>query len=191
MLIVSTPPAAFAVSLAEAKAHLIVEHSDHDAQIEELIETAQQIAEEHCQRRFITQTLQWTPLQFILPLYFPLAPVDITSVVIEYVPDGGSDYTTFAATNYIVRTRSTNAPAFVTLKSGISFPLIETDHAALVRITFACGAASAPKTVQRAIKLILSDLYRHRETVSPTAMAQIPMSATVETLLAAQCWAWR
>lgn len=191
MLTVSVPPASYAVSLAEAKAHCVVEHDDDDALIEAMIAAAQQIAEEHCQRRFIAQTLQWTMDSLRLPLMFPLAPVDPASVVVEYVAAGGTDYATFAATNYVVRTRGSDAPSWLELKSTATVPDVEPDHAAPVRITFDCGAATAPKAVQQAIRLIVGDMYRQRETIGPSSLAAVPMSATVETLLAGQLWAWR
>lgn len=187
-LVVTSPPAAPAVSLAEAKAHLRVEHDMDDAMIAAMVAAAQDIAEAHCQRRFITQTVQWAAPALITRL--PLAPVDRDSVVVEYVADGESSFTTWPTSNYVVRTRGSDAGTYIAPVTGFDCPIIEHDAAEPVRITFDVGAASAPDAVKAAILLMTGDLYKARETFTSGSAAKVPMSTTVETLLRSYLWNW-
>ncbi len=53
-----------------------------------------------------------------------------------------------------------------------------------VRIRYRAGYETIPAAIKAAILLMVGDLYRNRETVSAGAMTQVPMSTTVENLLA-------
>ncbi|WP_347091675.1 head-tail connector protein [Sphingomonas parapaucimobilis] len=53
-----------------------------------------------------------------------------------------------------------------------------------VRIRYRAGYEAAPAPIKAALLLMVGDLYRNRETVSAGAMTHVPMSATVENLLA-------
>ncbi|BCI70005.1 hypothetical protein SPKIRA_08350 [Sphingomonas paucimobilis] len=53
-----------------------------------------------------------------------------------------------------------------------------------VRIRYRAGYETIPAPIKAAILLMVGDLYRNRETVSAGAMTQVPMSTTVENLLA-------
>ena len=53
-----------------------------------------------------------------------------------------------------------------------------------VRIRYRAGYETVPAPIRAAILLMVGDLYRNRETVSAGAMTQVPMSTTVENLLA-------
>lgn len=187
-LIVTSPPAAPAVSLAEAKAHLRVEHAIDDAMIAAMVAAAQDIAEAHCQRRFVTQTVQWAAPSLTARL--PLAPVDMETVVVEYVADGQTSFTTWPASNYVVRTRGTDAGTYISAVTSFDWPIIERDVAVPVRITFNVGADVAPAAVKAAILLMVGDLYKTRETYTTGSAGRVPMSATVETLLRSFVWSW-
>ena len=53
-----------------------------------------------------------------------------------------------------------------------------------VRIRYRAGYETIPAPIKAAIMLMVGDLYRNRETVSAGTMTQVPMSTTVENLLA-------
>ncbi len=53
-----------------------------------------------------------------------------------------------------------------------------------VRIRYRAGYEAIPAPIKAAILLMVGDLYRNRETVSAGAMTHVPMSTTVENLLA-------
>lgn len=53
-----------------------------------------------------------------------------------------------------------------------------------VRIRYRAGYETIPAPIKAAILLMVGDLYRNREAVSAAAMTQVPMSTTVENLLA-------
>lgn len=185
-LTIVTPPATLAVSLERAKEHLAVEHALHDVQILAAIETAQALAEQHTMRRFITQTLAWAAPDLCCAL--PLAPVDRDTITVEYIPDSDSEYATWAGSNYLVRTRGTDAGTVIFPKANATFPTINWETDAPIKITFTVGRAEAPAPVCNAILLMVGDLYKARETFTTGSAARIPMSTNIETLLGAYVW---
>lgn len=53
-----------------------------------------------------------------------------------------------------------------------------------VRVRYRAGYTVVPGPIRAAILLMVGDLYRNRETVAATSMTAVPMSTTVENLLA-------
>jgi uncharacterized phiE125 gp8 family phage protein len=74
----------------------------------------------------------------------------------------------------------------IALASGQSWPPTY-ERPDAVRVTFVAGygaAADVPETLKAAIKLMVGDMYRNRETAAAGQMNQIPMSTTVDMLIA-------
>jgi len=53
-----------------------------------------------------------------------------------------------------------------------------------IRIRYRAGYEDAPDTIKSAVMLMVGDLYRHRGTVAMGTASAVPMSTTVERLLA-------
>lgn len=88
-LILTTPPAAEPVSLADAKAHLRVTHADDDAYITKLITAARRAIEQRSGLRFISQG--WSLFLDCWPgtaaVSLQLSPVSAIEDVITYSED--------------------------------------------------------------------------------------------------------
>jgi uncharacterized phiE125 gp8 family phage protein len=186
------PAAVDPVSLAEAKAHLRVDHSDDDGLIVDLIKAATARAQAEVQRQFVTATMEWVlqgwPYSIRLPIA-PVAAVDVTSV--KYV-DGLDVAQTLPATDYIVRPRGPSIE--IVLKTGKTWPPLSTTPAAepvVVRFNAGTTAADVPANVKAAIKLLLGHFYANREAVLVGAGAQaIELPLAARDLLMQEAWSW-
>ena len=175
-----TGPTVEPLTVAEAKAHLRVDHTTDDTLIESLIKAARATAEKFQGRGYLNQTyklyLDYFPAAGYIEL--PYAPLSsVTSVVYE---DENSDTQTWASSNYQVDTKM--EPGRIWLAPGITWPRVEPDRINAVTITYVVGygatSASVPENIRHAIRLILSDLYNHREnTVVGQTANEIPFSA--------------
>ena len=175
-----TGPSAEPLTVAEAKAHLRIDHTTDDSYIESLIKAARTAAEKFQGRGYINQTyklyLDWFPSALYIELpYCPLSSV--TSIVYE---DENGDTQTLASDRYQVDTKS--EPGRVYLAPGVLWPRVEPDRVNAVTITYVVGygatSASIPENIRHAIRLILGDLYNHREnTVVGQQANEIPIGA--------------
>ena len=178
-VLVTTPPQPF-VSLAEAKAHLSVELSDthEDALITALIAAACAHIdgpEGWLGRSIGQQTLELRrcgfPTWFDLP--YPLVNA-VTSVVyddadgVEQALDAGS-YRVYGGV--IAR-----APSF-------SWPATENAQES-VRVVYEAGYEEVPAPIKQAVLLMVGDMFKHRESTQIGAINDVPMSMTVDRLLA-------
>ncbi len=181
-----TPPAELAVSVAEAKAHLRVEHSDDDTLISAMVKAAIGALDGWTGvlgRCLVTQTWRQDVWDFPgsgdLRLPFP----DVSSVTVKYF-DGTNVEQTLASGNYELLADARGS--LVRQSSTGSWPGVY-DRSDAVRVTFAAGyggAADVPETLKAAIKLMVGDMYRNRETAAAGQISQIPMSTTVDMLIA-------
>ena len=174
-------PAEAPVTLAEAKAHLRVDHADDDTLITALI----QAATAHLDgwsgvlgRALITQT--WSQLfdGFETPLRLPLPAEEVDSVI--YVdPDGES--VTLDPETYQLRQDALGS--FVEPVHGADWPTPRSQTGA-VSVVFAAGEprSSVPHPIKAAILLMVGDLYANREgVITGTIVAENP---TVSALIA-------
>ncbi len=180
-----TPPGTRLISVADAKAHCRVDHSDDDTFFTALCVAA----EAHLDgwtgilgRALVTQTWRQDYAGFEPVLRQPLWPVaSITSIT--YKDAAGTAQTVSAADYQLL---ADDIGAFVVLKPGLSWPSAGNHHAP-VSITYVAGQALAdvPQPIKSAALLFVGDLYKHRETVTVGATSsRIDMSATVNALLA-------
>lgn len=160
-LVLVTPPAEEPVSLAEAKLHLRVDHTEEDALIGVLITTAREYVEMYTRRQLVTATWRLTldcwP-RCIRPPRPPLASV----TTLQYLDVDGV-LQPVDPTTYVVD--SSVEPGRILLGYGGSWPA--TAHmpgAAQVLYVAGYGPASAvPATFKQAMLLYIGDLYEHRE----------------------------
>lgn len=161
-LILTTPPAAEPVSLAEAKTHLRVTHADDDAYIARLIVAARRAVEQATALRLVTQGWslfvdRWPDCP-ALPLQ--LAPVTAISDIITY----GDDDTTATVDPAHYYLDHASRPARAVLRDGRTPPRGGRPVNAIeVRFTAGFGAATAvPEDLRQAILLTLAHWFDHR-----------------------------
>lgn len=169
-----TAPAVEPISLAEAKAHLRVDHTDEDAMIATYIHAATSFVDGEngfLGRALVTQT--WELVVDAFPtneIKIPLPPLqEIVSVIYD---DSVGDAQTFADTSYYVD--DVSEPGWVIpVTSGWPSTI---DAINAVRIRFIAGyppgtdspvdlAANVPGSIKAALLLHVGALYAHRETV--------------------------
>jgi uncharacterized phiE125 gp8 family phage protein len=161
-LILTTPPAAEPVSLAEAKTHLRVTHADDDAYIARLIVAARRAVEQATSLRLVTQG--WSLFADRWPdcpaLPLQLAPVTAIGDIITY----GVDDTPGALDPAHYYLDHVSRPARAVLRDGRTPPRGGRPVNAIeVRFTAGFGAASAvPEDLRQAILLAVAHWFDHR-----------------------------
>lgn len=168
-LVTETPPDTEPVSLAEAKAHLRVDHGADDALILSLIAAARGLAEARTDRRFISTALclylDSFPCRSGGLIELPGGTVTAVASVKYRDPDGTlvtMDTADWQADLHTVPSRL--FPAY-----GTSWPSTkDVPNAVEIRYTAGYGAASSavPAHLRSAVKLILGHLYENREAVN-------------------------
>jgi uncharacterized phiE125 gp8 family phage protein len=176
-------PAIEPVTLADAKAHLRLDHDSDDGLVASYTAVARSQAEQFLNRALITQTLQFTlspsqppmlrlnalinPIIFVAPLSWPalarqpitlpMSPVQAVQSVTQRSRDG-TLITLTAGPDFDVDT--TNEPGRVTLRNAQQ--TVGSD----LTITYVAGygdtIAAVPVLIQHAVKLLLTALYEHR-----------------------------
>lgn len=170
------------VSLAEAKAHLRVDHTDDNTLITALINAAT----DHLDgwsgvlgRALVTQTWRQDFGSFTGKLRLPLKPVASVSGVTYYDTDNAQQ--TLATSVYELLTD--DAGPYLALKVDQTWPGTES-RAAAVSVTFVAGVAAAdvPAAIKAAMLLMIGHLYENREAVAEGSFAVMPMA--VDALIA-------
>ena len=159
-----TAPTADPVSVAEAKSHLRVEHSDDDLLIYRLIETAVAYVDVRgaLGKAMITQTwAEWfapNPSELVLSL----GPVQSVSGISYYDTDNALQAATLS--DFYVLGPSTRT--VIKPKSGYAWPTTFTrDDAIKVEYVIGYGDSytDVPSTVRHAILMLVSHYYENRE----------------------------
>jgi uncharacterized phiE125 gp8 family phage protein len=183
LLSLATPPAAYPVTVAEAKAHLRIEHALDDTYIETLIKavTAELDGRQGLLRRaLITQTwdysLPWFPV--VRRICVPMPPLQsVTSV--KYF-DANNVEQTFSSDNYEIIAQ--DEQGYIALKQSASWPgTYEREAAVTIRFVAGYGAdgSAVPANVRAAMLLRIGELYANRGDEATSG----DMSVTVKRLL--------
>lgn len=171
-------PAADVVSLAEAKAHLRVEHTAEDTLITAMVAAATQHLDGWSGvlgRCLVTQTWRQAYSGFPAGSTLRLPLPDVQSVTLSYTDPAGAPQTVSAADYHLVNDVCGGA---VVLASGASWPSAA-DRPDAVSATFVAGygnAAAVPAPIKAAILLHVGTLYENRKSVTDDAMAVLPLA---------------
>jgi uncharacterized phiE125 gp8 family phage protein len=162
-----------AITVAQAKEHLRVTHSDDDSYIEAISLVATEWCEEfqnkvYVQRQVVDQFDKF-PTEF-RPRRSPLISVDS----ITYVDTNGATQT-LAASVYDVGTYK--EPGRISLAYNQSWPDTR-DEINAVTLTYQAGyaaRANIPEEIKHAVKLMVGHLYENREAVTMLTMMELPV----------------
>lgn len=184
-----TPPAIEPVTLAEAKAHLRVDHDDEDTLIEGIIAAASAHFDGQgvLGRAMITQS--WATWVRNSPgvVTLPVGPFQ-TLTSVEYY-DADNSLQTDAVGNYEVRLSGD----FVTVqpKAGFAWPGAYSRPDA-IKITYVAGFGDAgtdvPASIRQAMLLTIGHWYENREAVTDGTPKELPMA--VNALIGVERVGW-
>jgi uncharacterized phiE125 gp8 family phage protein len=173
-----TAPASAIVTVAEAKAHMAVDHVEDDALIGSLIDAATAHLDGWTGvlgRALVTQTWRQSFPCFQDMLRLRLGPVaSITSV--GYVDPARATQT---ASSSLYTLLADDLGAFVWLKEGATWPST-IDEPDAVTVTYVAGVAAAavPKAIRQAILLLAGQWYRSREATGDVAAVELPFAVS-------------
>ena len=173
-----TAPASTLVTLAEAKEHLRVDHSNDDTYITTLIDVATDVVESFTRTKLILQT--WNIYFDEFPPYIDLQIGIVRQVVSVKYFDQDNVLQTLPTTDYDVDTFA--KPGRIYEATGKSFPqTYEKPNAVLV--TFEVGTtAQIPSAFKAAMLIIIGRYYENRQdVVLGTIATELPLM--VEHLL--------
>jgi uncharacterized phiE125 gp8 family phage protein len=158
-----TAATALAVSLAEAKLHLKVEHVDDDALIEAIITAATESAEHATGRAVMLQTWELTLDAF--PDAFELTRVPAASVTSLKYWDSTGIQQTLSGAAYALDNADDFAFAYVVPAYASSWPTAreQINAVALRYVAGYADAASVPSVIKQWIKLQIGAMYENRQ----------------------------
>jgi uncharacterized phiE125 gp8 family phage protein len=168
------PPTILAVSLADQKLFMRVDHALDDAMIETLIETATEEAEAYCRRSWLNQTLVLTLDAFpadAVELLYGLVDV-VQSVVYK---DGDGNAVTISPGDYFLDNSSVHGSGWVLPLFGTEWPATRSVANAVV-ITYSAGYSTpdqVPTAVRTWIKLRCGQIYDNRDGSDITRLNNI------------------
>jgi len=168
-----TAPADFAITRAESKTHLRIDHEDDDTYLDSLIAVAAATVDGPygigiCVR---PQTWRLSLGYFPCEIVLPLGPVTAISSI-GYTDDAGA-----AATVATWRVDFDQSPVRVWPARNAAWPAV-THEPGAVKVTFVAGYATVPASLKHAMLLIVGHLYENREAVTADmTMAELPMGA--------------
>lgn len=163
---VSVAPTAEPVTLAEAKAHMVVTSGDDDAYIYALITAAREMAETYTGRAIPTQTLRLTLDCFPAgAIYLPRAPVQSLTSIAYTDEDGNGQTFSNTQTDFSGTVLHRVEPAV-----DYSWPSTQSEKIGAVVVTYVAGYGTAtdspnpiPLAIRQAILVKVAELYEHRE----------------------------
>jgi uncharacterized phiE125 gp8 family phage protein len=174
-----TLPAETPLSLAEAKAHLRVDHADEDGLITALIEAATRHLDGRdgiLNRALVTQDWEYRIAAFPAcgAIKLPFPPLQSVTAV-SYVDAAGA-VQTLPSSDYVVDTATYEGQ--IRRAFGIAWPATRCEEHA-VRVTFKAGygtASAVPAPIKQAMKFMIGHFYENREAVGEAAFAELPMA---------------
>lgn len=160
-LVLDSPPATTLVSLAEAKEHLRVDHSNDDTYITTLIDVATDVVESFTRTKLITQ--RWNIYFDQFPPYIDLQIGIVKQVLSVRYYDQDNVLQTLPTTDYDVDINV--KPGRIYEATGKSFPQTY-ERANAVVVTFEVGVTEIlPSAFKAAMLIIIGRYYENRQDV--------------------------
>lgn len=168
-----TPAAELPVTLADAKAWSVVEHTADDAVVNALITNATDMAQQYLGRKLVTQT--W---DYFFDC-FPSGCIEIDCIPGQSVThvkyyDADDVEQTLAGSEYYVDEK---AEPRLLIKTKSGWPAVgEGFNRVSVQVVAGYGVADdVPEPIKTGIKLLVGHLYRNREATAPIKLEEVPM----------------
>lgn len=146
-----------------------------DPDITDLIKSSRELAEEFLNKALLTQT--WKQYEDVFPCDDVIVlrkPPIISVSSVKYLDDTGA-LVVFDAASYVVDLA--HFPGRVVLKNGYTWPIALIQRNAVV-VEFVAGYGATrdkvPTKYKNGMKLLISELYEHREAVTAESLQQIP-----------------
>lgn len=162
------------VSLADAKSHLRVEHTDDDVLITSLIATALQAAEARTGRAFVTQQWRQTLDAWPVDSVVEIDKARLISVeAVSYLDSDGIRQTLDAATYQVV---TDTLVGFVQPAYGTTWPACRCTPGS-IRVDYTSGygnAAAVPQALKAWMLLAIATWYAQREALTEAIVAELP-----------------
>jgi len=161
------------ITLSEAKAQLVIDHTDDDSLIVSLIDSAVAMVSSYTCRILDVETRTQILDGFPAVITLDAAPlVSVTSIAYKDTDDADQ---TLSSSLYTVDSRDSYAK--VTPVYGSDWPST-TAAPQSVTVTFQAGYSSSPAPLKQAALMIVSSLYEQRENhITGTIIARVPVSA--------------
>lgn len=175
-----TPGTATVVSMAEAKAHLRVFHSDDDDYIADLVASVQDwLGGENSWlgRSVIPQVWELTLCAFPAGRIDLPRPPLVSVQTVRYTPVDGIEV---ALTGFRTLDVGVSDGGFLLPALNGAWPVTNGEPGS-VRTNFTCGYATVPPSVKRAALLLIGHWYENREAAGDVKIAELPMA--VDALL--------
>lgn len=173
---VVTPPEAWPVTLAQAKAHLRVDISDDDALITALIAAASQYVEEAAGVSTTPRVMEALLTRWPSPGLLRLPRPPVASVAWVRYTDASGAQVDMPPTEYAVRAEGIWARKWpsAALSDAVEHP---------ITIRYTAGSADTPAPVRHAILLLIGHWYEHREAAVSGHMSR-DIALGVDALIA-------
>ncbi|NBJ13332.1 head-tail connector protein [Microvirga arsenatis] len=172
-MLIPVTPSTPVVSLADAKHHLRVEHTDDDAYITALIGAATTAVSERLERTLGATTWDYRigsdDICWGFDIRLPKPPL-IEVVSVKYIDTDGAEQT-YAPANY--RAFGIGGQGGIRLTGGASWPSLRYGPEA-VTIRYRAGYESVPEPIRQAILLMIGQLFASRGEMVPENLTEDP-----------------
>lgn len=156
------------ITLAEAKAQCRVDGADEDGYLNGLIAAARSHIEGYCGTPLVSRTVTVKCDGFADFALFPIVPLGAVSSI-SYVDGAGATQT---LSTDIYEVRSDGLTASLALKSGQSWPTIQTGSR--ITVTATVGYSAVPEAVKHAALFLVATWHAQREAVAEGQVTDVP-----------------
>jgi uncharacterized phiE125 gp8 family phage protein len=165
--------------LEDVKKHLSVEADDEDELIQQIVYAAIEVIEDETGHRIGVRAVseQFRGFEAIRLRAWPL--LSVTSI--DYFDASGEPATLDAS---LVRLSAAKRPGRLVLKSGMWPASSAAADAVGVTVQAGYEPDDVPHRLRQAALIMIADLYGQRESWTPGSATKVPVSLTVERLLA-------